>query len=79
MYLNDDIGTPLLFIRLIYQLELVCERLIAVYNLFPSHTLALTQKLDADSEDGYLNTGWTDPHSLKKQLAGVSNVSWRPS
>lgn len=36
------------------------------------------KKLEADSEDGYLNTEWADPQSLKKTFSGLSNISWKP-
>lgn len=36
------------------------------------------KKLEADEDDSYLNSGWADPHSLKRQFHGVGDVRWRP-
>lgn len=37
-----------------------------------------SQKLETDEDDSYLNSGWADPQSLKRQFHGVGNVKWRP-
>ncbi len=50
---------------------------VLLYSLSSSH--AMHQKLDADSEDSYMNSNWADTQSLKRQLAGVSNVTWKPT
>jgi len=36
------------------------------------------KKLETDEDDSYLNSGWADPQSLKRQFHGVGNVKWRP-
>ena len=36
------------------------------------------QKLEADEEDAYMNSEWTDPHSLKRSFQGLNDISWRP-
>ncbi|KAJ7394896.1 hypothetical protein OS493_000733 [Desmophyllum pertusum] len=36
------------------------------------------KKLETDEDDSYLNSGWSDPQSLKRQFHGVGNVKWRP-
>lgn len=36
------------------------------------------KKLVTDEDDSYLNSGWADPQSLKRQFHGVGNVKWRP-
>lgn len=36
------------------------------------------KKLEEAEEDSYLNSPWADPNSLKRQLHGTGNVSWRP-
>lgn len=44
-----------------------------------TYALALRlQKLETDEDDSYLNSGWADPHSLKRQFHGVGDVRWRP-
>lgn len=42
------------------------------------HYVLSSQKLETDEDDSYLNSGWSDPQSLKRQFHGVGNVKWRP-
>lgn len=36
------------------------------------------RRLDADRDQTHLDSGWSDPGSLKRAFHGLSNVSWRP-
>lgn len=36
------------------------------------------KKLEKDDEDAYLNSGWSDPSSLKSQFQGLNNIKWKP-
>ena len=42
------------------------------------YTFCCMQKLEADSEDSYLNAEWADPDRLKRQITGTGSISWRP-
>jgi hypothetical protein len=35
------------------------------------------KKMQAESEDDYLNSPWADPRSLKRQLHGTNTINWR--
>merc|ERR1712054_127933 len=36
------------------------------------------KKLEEEDDDSYLQSEWANPKSMKNQLNGTSNVSWRP-
>lgn len=36
------------------------------------------KKLEDDDDDSYMSAAWADPKSMKSQLNGTANVSWRP-
>jgi len=36
------------------------------------------KKLEEEDDDSYLSSAWANPKSMKQQLNGTSNVSWRP-
>jgi len=36
------------------------------------------KKLEEEDDDSYLASAWANPKSMKAQLNGTANVSWRP-
>ncbi|CAD6204753.1 GSCOCG00002960001-RA-CDS, partial [Cotesia congregata] len=36
------------------------------------------KELEQDDDDEYLNSGWADSGSLKRQFQGLNNISWKP-
>ncbi|XP_026315916.1 cilia- and flagella-associated protein 298-A [Hyposmocoma kahamanoa] len=36
------------------------------------------KKLEQDDDDSYLNSNWADSQCMKRQLNGLSNISWKP-
>jgi hypothetical protein len=36
------------------------------------------QKLEAESEDAYLDSAWADSNQLKRQFHGMNNIKWGP-
>ncbi len=36
------------------------------------------QKLEAESEDSYMDSDWADNSSLKRQFQGLNNIKWNP-
>lgn len=36
------------------------------------------KKLEADEDDNYLNSEWSDNGNLKRAFHGIQNIAWRP-
>jgi hypothetical protein len=36
------------------------------------------ERLAADDDDGYLRSEWADSSGLKKQMTGLTSISWKP-
>ena len=41
-------------------------------------SIGVSQKLQSDQDDTYLDSKWADSASLKQSLTGTQNISWRP-
>lgn len=49
-----------------------------IIYIFILHIWIKFQKLEAESEDAYLDSQWADSNQLKRQFHGMNNIKWGP-
>jgi hypothetical protein len=46
--------------------------------MWANEYVSLSQKLESNSEDAYLDSQWADNSTLKRQFQGLSNIQFQP-